>query len=110
MPWFAGVPRDQVQWFPALDADKCVGCGMCMNCGKKVYDWLPDQQKAVVARPMECVVGCNTCANLCRGRAISFPDVKELLKFYARHQVWDHAKLALISEGRIAAVQEKKLT
>lgn len=72
-----------------------------MNCGKKVFDWQRDLQKAVVARPMECVVGCNTCANLCRGRAIFFPEVKELLKFYARHQVWDHVKGAMLAEGKI---------
>ena len=39
MPWLAGYPREKVEWFPTIDESKCVSCGMCMNCGKKVYDW-----------------------------------------------------------------------
>ncbi|MCJ7738711.1 MAG: hypothetical protein MUQ10_15600 [Anaerolineae bacterium] len=33
------VVGDLVKWYPTVDPDKCVTCGMCMNCGKGVYDW-----------------------------------------------------------------------
>jgi NAD-dependent dihydropyrimidine dehydrogenase PreA subunit len=106
MPWFAGVERHQVNWQPTIEPSRCIGCGICLNCGKNVFDWLPDEEKAVVARPLDCVVGCNTCANLCHGRAISFPEVKELLIFYAHNHIWDHVKAALISEGKLPQRKE----
>jgi len=101
MPWFAGVARDQINWEPTIDHEKCVRCGLCMNCGRKVYEW--QGEAPVVARPRECVVGCTTCANLCRGRAISFPSLEELREFYREHRVWDAVKRALIEEGVIPA-------
>ena len=97
MPWFAGVTREQINWEPTIDHEKCVRCGLCMNCGRKVYEWQEDAP--VVARPRECVVGCTTCANLCRGRAISFPSLEELREFYREHRVWNAVKQALIEEG-----------
>lgn len=42
-----------MEWYPTIDAKKCVKCGMCMNCGKNVYDWTKDGEK--VARPYSCV-------------------------------------------------------
>ncbi len=102
MPWFAGVPRDQIEWFPTLDAEKCVGCGMCMNCGKNVFEWDVNKQKALAVRPGDCVVGCSTCRNLCRGNAISFPDLKELRKFYVKNRIWDRVKEELVAQGKIA--------
>ncbi len=38
MPWFAGVKREEVNWYPTIDSEKCLKCGICMNCGKEVYD------------------------------------------------------------------------
>jgi hypothetical protein len=34
MTWITGYPREKVNWYP-IDPNKC---GMCMNCGKGVYD------------------------------------------------------------------------
>jgi len=39
MAWLTGYPREQIKWHPTVDYSKCVMCGMCMNCGKKVYTW-----------------------------------------------------------------------
>ena len=42
MPWLVGYPREKIEWYPTIDPDKCVKCGICMNCGKAVYDWTED--------------------------------------------------------------------
>ncbi|WP_334138800.1 4Fe-4S binding protein [Thermovirga lienii] len=34
MPWLAGYPREKVNWGPTVDREKCIGCGMCINCSK----------------------------------------------------------------------------
>lgn len=99
MPWLTGYPRKDVPWHPTIDAKKCVGCGMCMNCGKNVYDWI--EGKAVVARPYDCVVGCSTCAALCQGKAISFPEVGPVRAIYAKEKIWEKVKATLIEEGKI---------
>lgn len=62
MAWLTGYPRSKVRWNPEIDPYRCVQCGMCMNCGKKVFAWTEDGP--VVARPENCVVGCSTCKNL----------------------------------------------
>ncbi|MCG2796261.1 MAG: 4Fe-4S binding protein [Actinomycetia bacterium] len=36
MPWLIGYPRDSIAWFPTIDPDECVKCGICMNCSKGV--------------------------------------------------------------------------
>jgi len=99
MAWLTGYPRDQVKWYPTINEEKCVKCGMCMNCGKKVYEWR--EGKPVVVRPNECVVGCSTCGNLCQGQAITFPRVKELRKLYEEHKIWEAVKKDLMEKGVI---------
>ena len=37
MAWLTGYPREKVDWFPTIDPEKCVKCGMCMNCGQSVF-------------------------------------------------------------------------
>jgi formate hydrogenlyase subunit 6/NADH:ubiquinone oxidoreductase subunit I len=71
-----------------------------MNCGHKVYDWTEEGPK--VARPYDCVVGCASCANLCAGRAISFPDVENLRDLYRREKIWAKVKERLIEEGKLS--------
>jgi NAD-dependent dihydropyrimidine dehydrogenase PreA subunit len=99
MAWLTGYPREQVAWYPTVDPSKCVKCGMCMNCGKGVYDWTEGGAK--VARPYNCVVGCNTCANLCLGDAISFPDIQEIRALYKRERIWQRAKKELQGAGKL---------
>jgi NAD-dependent dihydropyrimidine dehydrogenase PreA subunit/ElaB/YqjD/DUF883 family membrane-anchored ribosome-binding protein len=70
-----GIARKEIPWFPAVDADKCIGCDLCyVTCGREVYETTPDKfHKAVVERRYNCMVGCSTCAVVCPTQAISFP-------------------------------------
>lgn len=106
MAWLVGYPREKVEWYPTIDPKKCVKCGMCMNCGKQVYDWTDDGP--IVARPYSCVVGCNSCANLCQGKAIHFPDIELLRKLYLKEGIWKKVKQQLIEEGKITDIDKKK--
>ncbi len=87
IPWW-GIPREEVPWYPRVDYSKCVGCGLCfLTCsGRVVFDWDFEKNKPIVARPYNCMVGCNTCANLCPARAISFPSLEELWRWRDRAQ------------------------
>ena len=99
MAWLIGFPREKVNWAPKIDSDKCVKCGMCMNCGKEVYDW--NKNGPSVARPNSCVVGCTTCANLCLGNAITFPNIEELRQLYKKENIWNMVKEDLRKAGKI---------
>ena len=106
MPWLVGYPREKVDWGPTIDEKKCVKCGMCMNCGKKVYDWV--EGRPVVTRRNDCMVGCFTCANLCKGNVITFPSVLELRKLYKREKIWDKVKADLAEKGVIESKPESE--
>jgi NAD-dependent dihydropyrimidine dehydrogenase PreA subunit len=68
-----GIPRKDIPWFPTVDADTCIGCTLCFaTCGRGVYDM--QENKAVVANALSCMVGCSTCGTVCPVQAISFPD------------------------------------
>ena len=101
MPWFAGVSRPEIDWGPTIDPKKCVSCGVCLNCGKDVFAWVDG--KSSVANRGDCVVGCMTCGNLCQGRAISFPPLDELRKFYKDHRIWKQVKESMVESGEIPA-------
>jgi len=100
MAWLVGYPREKVNWGPTIDEKKCVKCGMCMNCGKKVFEW--KEGKPVVARYYDCMVGCSTCANLCQGNAISFPSIAEIRELYKRERIWTKVKNDLKEKGMIS--------
>ncbi len=99
MAWLIGCSREEIDWGPTVDSHKCVGCGMCLNCGKKVYSW--QNGKAVVVNRNNCVPGCQTCANLCLGNAISFPSVAKLRYTYKEKEIWSNVKKDLIEKGII---------
>ena len=99
MPWFAGVARSEIDWGPTIDPTKCVSCGLCLNCGKNVFARIDD--KSVVTRRNDCVVGCMTCGNLCQGHAIAFPPVEELRNAYRDKHIWKHVKQAMTDEGKL---------
>ncbi len=79
-----GVPREEIDWHPSIDEGKCKGCGMCItSCGRKVFDYNTEKRISVVARPLQCMVGCTSCRTWCVYEAISFPDaqrVRDLIK------------------------------
>ncbi|WP_369018228.1 ferredoxin family protein [Thermatribacter velox] len=82
--YWKGIPRQEIYWYPTIDESKCAGCGMCVTtCGRNVFDYDWEKRKAIVARPLQCMVGCTSCQVWCTYNAISFPDpqyVKDLIK------------------------------
>lgn len=77
-----GVPRDEIEWHPIIDTDKCTGCGMCVtSCGRKVFDYDKKEKISIVARPLHCMVGCSSCQVWCVFEAISFPNPKRVRDF-----------------------------
>ena len=80
--WF-GIDRIEVQWFPTIDYDKCIGCMACLNkCKKGVF--LEEEGKPKVANPYNCVVGCTGCQKVCPNEAISHPPREYLEKLSKR--------------------------
>lgn len=70
---FHGVEREQIKWNPEVDESKCIGCGLCAtSCGRGVYKFDYENKKSKVANPNNCMVACQTCANLCPVKAINF--------------------------------------
>ena len=70
---FHGVDRKKIQWNPNIDESKCLGCGMCAtSCTRDVYKFDYENKKSKVVNPLNCLVACQTCANLCPAGAISF--------------------------------------
>lgn len=70
--WF-GVPRQQIPWYPKIDPAECIGCGLCtVICGREVYSYDYVDKRPVVKNPYYCLVGCQTCANLCPAGAIEW--------------------------------------
>lgn len=78
-PWH-GVAREQIQWNPSIVEDACIGCGTCVTgCSRLVYRFDFERKKPVVVDPLNCMVGCTTCANTCPTHAIVFPPIETVL-------------------------------
>jgi len=72
---FHGVDRNQINWHPTVDESKCIGCGMCATtCNRGVYKFDYENKKSKVINPNNCMVACQTCANLCPVKAITFAE------------------------------------
>jgi NAD-dependent dihydropyrimidine dehydrogenase PreA subunit len=83
-----GVPREAIAWNPRIDKNKCVGCGMCVTtCGRDVFDYDLKDKKAVVAKPLQCMVGCTSCQVWCVYGAISFPDPQRVRNFIKEKKI-----------------------
>ena len=98
-PWIGDLDRSKINWGPTVDYDFCIGCGMCMHCGRNVYDWkdgLPH-----VARYDRCMPGCRTCMNLCPVDAITFPPLEDVKAYLEKEKIYDRIKGILIKSGKI---------
>jgi NAD-dependent dihydropyrimidine dehydrogenase PreA subunit len=81
-PWH-GIPREEIEWYPTVIAERCIGCGLCVtSCGRGVYAFDYENNKAVVANPDQCMVGCSTCGTICSQDALEFPS-----QGYIRHLI-----------------------
>jgi|YNPNPStandDraft_1061719.scaffolds.fasta_scaffold02184_14 NAD-dependent dihydropyrimidine dehydrogenase PreA subunit len=73
------IPREKIPWYPRVDTSLCEGCQACINfCKNDVYRWDDENQHPIVLNPLNCVVGCEACAQLCPTSAISFPSMEEI--------------------------------
>lgn len=81
---YMGIPRAEISWFPEIDAEKCIGCGECLDvCANDVFVLDEPKQKMLVESPNNCVVLCDKCTKFCPQDAISFPDRKKMKQFLA---------------------------
>ncbi len=72
------VPREKIPWFPVIDYDACIHDQECVNfCKNNVFGWNEALAVPEVARPYNCVVGCDACAKICPAEAIRFPPMEE---------------------------------
>ncbi len=88
-----GADRTKIDWYPTVDGEKCIGCGMCVTtCGKNVFDYDWGRKKAVVARPIQCLVGCTSCKLWCVFDAISFPEPQIVRDFIKNEKILSKVK------------------
>lgn len=82
-----GILRQDIPWYPTVDADACIGFTLCFaSCGRGVYDI--QDNKAVVENPLNCMVGCSTCGTVCPVQAISFPGHDLIWKLEREHKIF----------------------
>ena len=82
-----GIPRKDIPWFPVVYGDTCIGCTLCYTtCGRGVYEM--QDNKAVPANAMSCMVGCSTCGTVCPVEAISFPDRDMIWKLERENKIF----------------------
>ena len=86
-----GIPREDIPWTPKVDAEACIGCQLCyITCGRAVYEM--EDGVAVAVDPMNCMVGCSTCGNICPTGAITFPPLDAVWKFERERQIFRTVK------------------
>jgi len=102
-PWH-GVPRQQINWNPTVIEEACIGCGTCVTgCSRLVYRFDYERKKSVVADPLNCMVGCTTCANTCPTHAIRFPPLATVFALEGRPEVRHAVEDDLITRQDVLA-------
>lgn len=68
---------------------------------ESVFDF--DCKKPVIVAPLNCKVGCVTCANICPVHAIGFPPLSYVHAIIKREQILTRSRKELeSSKGRVA--------
>lgn len=53
--FWKGVPREEIDWHPYIDKNKCTGCGMCVtSCGREVFTYDKKEKKRLL--PIHSIV------------------------------------------------------
>ena len=74
---YLGIPRRLIPWYPTINEELCISCGLCVeSCKHGTYAYDDGSGKVVVANPYHCEVSCESCRFQCPESAISFPDRK----------------------------------
>ncbi|ATW23601.1 4Fe-4S dicluster domain-containing protein [Candidatus Formimonas warabiya] len=79
---FMGVPRDKIDWAPAIDYVKCDYCMECVKfCPHQVFEVRENEEKRLIVKnPHNCVVFCRACGKTCGPDALAFPNKNETTK------------------------------
>jgi ferredoxin len=102
-----GIPREDVPWSPTVDAAACIGCQLCyVTCGRNVYE-MHDRVADAVA-PLDCMVGCSTCANICPTKAITFPSLEVVWKLERERRIFRVVKEEALRKHERAAALEAR--
>ena len=73
------LPRETIVWHPVINYDACLGDRACLDfCQNNVFVWDDEKNHPMVQNPLNCVIGCDSCAQQCPVEAITFPSKDEL--------------------------------
>ena len=75
-----GIPRSKIPWYPAIDYEKCVNCGKCVEyckLGTFEFEDKGDKKRPVVKNPNNCVVLCSGCDGICPAVAVKHQSIKQ---------------------------------
>jgi len=109
-PWH-GIPRDQITLHPVINPEVCNGCGLCVtSCGRSVFRYDYAHARSVVTEPVQCMVGCTTCANICTEQAISFQPLSDIRLLIKRNKILQRVKKVELVDRERFGVPEPSAT